>query len=144
MQRKFYSICAMFLILGLVLAACGGGDDAPESTIALPTTVPATDAPPQPEYSEEDIAEGQDLFVASCSACHGAEATGVEGLGKGLLNNEFVQDNTDEEMMEFIKVGRLADDPLNTTGVVMPPKGGNPAMSDDQIVKIIAFLRSLQ
>ena len=49
--------------------------------------------------------------MANCSACHGADASGVQGLGKGLHNNEFVQGNTDEEMMEFINTGRPADDP---------------------------------
>ena len=34
--------------------------------------------------------------------------------------------------------------PDNTTGIQMPPKGGNPAMSDDDILDIIAYLRTLQ
>ncbi len=32
----------------------------------------------------------------------------------------------------------------NTTKVDMPPKGGNPALKDDDLVNIAAFLRSLQ
>jgi disulfide bond formation protein DsbB len=35
-------------------------------------------------------------------------------------------------------------DPLNTTGIAMPPKGGNPALTDGQIVDIVAYLRSIQ
>ena len=46
--------------------------------------------------------------------------------------------------MAFVKTGRPASDPLNTTGVDMPPKGGNPAMTDQQIMDVIAYMRSLQ
>jgi disulfide bond formation protein DsbB len=45
--------------------------------------------------------------------------------------------------MAFIKTGRPASDPLNTTGVDMPPKGGNPALSDQDLADIIAFIRSI-
>lgn len=144
MQRKYFSISVAFLMLGLILAACGGGNGATEPTVPAPTSVPPTDTPAGPDYSEDAITAGADLFVANCSACHGADAGGVEGLGKGLKNNEFVQGKTDQGLMEFILAGRPADDPLNTTGVAMPPKGGNPAMSDEQIQNIIAYLRSLQ
>ncbi|WP_448601203.1 hypothetical protein [Thermoflexus hugenholtzii] len=44
--------------------------------------------------------------------------------------------------MEFIKKGRPATDPANTTGVDMPPKGGNPALTDQDLADIIAFLRT--
>jgi disulfide bond formation protein DsbB len=47
-------------------------------------------------------------------------------------------------MLTFIKTGRPSGDPLNTTGVDMPPKGGNPALSDEQILDIVAYIRTLQ
>jgi hypothetical protein len=50
----------------------------------------------------------------------------------------------DAELLEFVKTGRPVGDPLNTTGVDMPPKGGNPALSDVQILDIIAHIRTLQ
>lgn len=144
MQRKFLSISTALLILGLFLSACGGGSGGTEPTTSAATSTPPTLAPLEPIYSSDSIDEGKGLFAANCSACHGAAANGVEGLGKGLRSNEFVQGKTDDDLLEFIKAGRPVDDPLNTTGVVMPPYGGNPAMSDDQIQNIIAFLRSLQ
>ena len=50
---------------------------------------------------------------------------------------------SDPELIEFIKVGRQPDHPLNTTGVAMPPKGGSPALSDSDIVDIVAYIRTL-
>ena len=46
-------------------------------------------------------------------------------------------------IVAFIKEGRTVDDPLNTTGVPMPPKGFNMALSDDDILAIVRYIRSL-
>jgi disulfide bond formation protein DsbB len=83
--------------------------------------------------------------MASCIACHGADAKGVQGLGKSLhpSDSEFVSQNSDEELVEFIKVGRQPGEPGNTTGVAMPPKGGNPAISDEDLYDIVAWMRTL-
>ena len=47
-------------------------------------------------------------------------------------------------MVDFIKVGRDPSDPLNTTGVAMPPKGGNPALDEEDLYDIVAFIRVIQ
>ena len=47
------------------------------------------------------------------------------------------------KLVAFVKQGRSTDDPANTTGVAMPPKGGNPALQEAQIRGIVAYLRSL-
>lgn len=139
MKGKTLWIVLTFLMLGILVTACGGSEGTTASTGAL-----ATNAQGEPIYSEQDVSEGHNLYAANCSACHGADANGIQNLGKGLIHNDFIQDQTDSELLDFLKAGRKANDPSNTTGVAMPPKGGNPALSDDQIEKIIAFLRSLQ
>jgi disulfide bond formation protein DsbB len=88
------------------------------------------------------VAQGQQSFLL-CSACHGPDARGIPNLGKDLVTSEFVAGLTDEELLQFIKMGRPIWDPLNTTGLDMPPKGGNPALTDEEILAIIAYLRSL-
>lgn len=77
-------------------------------------------------------------------ACHGKDARGVKNLGKDLVTSPFVSGQTDDSLLDFIKKGRMPTDPGNTTKVAMPPKGGNPALKDDQIRDIIAYLRSLR
>ncbi len=113
---------------------------APVAPSTAPTSAPAEDA----NVSTSLAAEGQQLFVATCSACHGADAHGVVGLGKDLVASEFVHEQTDSDLLTFIKTGRPIWDAANTTGIDMPPKGGNPALNDEQILKIIAYIRSLQ
>jgi disulfide bond formation protein DsbB len=88
--------------------------------------------------------EGATVYLASCSACHGPDAHGIVGLGKDLVMSEFVHGLSNEDLLTFVKTGRPIWDPLNTTGIDMPPKGGNPALTDDQLLAVIHYLRSLQ
>ncbi|MFT3685632.1 MAG: c-type cytochrome [Phycisphaerales bacterium] len=92
----------------------------------------------------EVIASGTKIYAATCAACHGGNGRGIKGLGKDLVESKFVHDTKDDDLLAFVKKGRGPTDPGNTTGVAMPPKGGNPAMSDDDILDVIAYLRTLQ
>lgn len=128
------------VVLMLLLAACGGGSE------------PAADtAADSPQPREEAVAEvragdpeaGKEQYDQICIACHGPGGEGIEGLGKPFTTSTFLQEKSDAEMVEFIKVGRPSGDPLNTTGIDMPPKGGNPALTDEQILDILAYVRTL-
>ena len=92
----------------------------------------------------EEIATGQELFRASCATCHGRDAEGMPKLGKSLHRNEFVSGLDDEELLRFFEIGRPADHPLNERRVDMPPKGGNPALEEDDLRLIAAYVRSIQ
>jgi mono/diheme cytochrome c family protein len=130
MQRKLTRISIGLLsgVLAVGLAACGGGG-----------------APAEPTAAEAggDAAKGQTLFAGTCSACHGPTGTGVTGLGKDLTTSTFVADQSDAELVAFIKAGRPASDPLNTTGIDMPPRGGNPALTDQDLADIVSYLRTI-
>lgn len=126
------AIGALTLAVALPLVACSGGGAT--GTTAVP-----------PSGGEGGIAsEGERIFSQICSACHGANAEGVEGLGPALADNEFVQSNSDEEMVAFLVVGRPADDPANQSGIAMPARGGNPSLTDADLLDVVAYLRTLQ
>ncbi|MBM4111798.1 MAG: c-type cytochrome [Phycisphaerae bacterium] len=91
----------------------------------------------------EYIANGSRLFASSCTSCHGRDAKGMPNLGKDLTVSTFIAERDDDQMLEFLKRGRDPNDPLNTSKVAMPPKGGNPALSEDDLLDIVAFLRSI-
>lgn len=91
-----------------------------------------------------DAAAGETTYQGTCSACHAPDAGGIDGLGPALAKSDFVQTRSDEELVVFIAVGRDAGDPENTTGVAMPPRGGNPTLSDEDILDVVAWLRTLQ
>ena len=156
-MRKFYLLPLTVLLALALLAACGGGDEpqptaTPAPAAAAPAQdaaadVPAGDAAAQPVAAAGDAAGDaanvQKIFAQICVACHGPEGKGVQGLGKDLTTSTWVGEQTDEQLIEFIKKGRDPGDPLNTTGVAMPPRGGNPALKDQEIADIVAFVRSI-
>lgn len=129
MQKSRYLFIALLLISVLSLAACGKKESDQSAQSAAPAGDPAA---------------GKELFAGTCSACHGPNGEGVPGLGKDMTTSEFIAGKTDAELIAFIKQGRDPSDPLNTTGVAMPPKGGNPALSDQDLANIVAHIRTLQ
>ncbi|MBN1995885.1 MAG: cytochrome c [Anaerolineae bacterium] len=128
MKKLLFLILGLLLIVALALSACGGRD-----------------RPEQVTFQEQgDPAKGKELFTAACTACHGPQGKGVPGLGKDMTQSQFIAGKTDKELVEFIKKGREADDPLNETGVLMPPRGGNPALTEQNLYSIVAYIRTLQ
>ncbi|MDP3940075.1 MAG: cytochrome c [Deltaproteobacteria bacterium] len=142
MTRHAVWLLAMVLSVGCGGSASDEAPPAPEAAAPTETAVPEPEVAPAPELTG-DATAGRDAFVAYCSACHGPDAKGVKGLGKDLVTSQFVADNTDAQLLVYVKTGRPIDDPLNTTGIPMPPKGGNPALTDQEIADIIAYLRSI-
>ena len=112
-------------LVSMALVGCGGGGGGGADNSAA-------------------IARGKAKFQTLCATCHGMLGTGIENLGKDVTRSEFVKSETDEELLNFIKVGRLPSDPLSDGKSAMPPKGGDPSLTDDQIHDIIAYVRSIQ
>jgi disulfide bond formation protein DsbB len=110
-------------LLAVALAAC--------SSSAAPTPI-------------GDASKGKDKYATTCVSCHGPDAKGMPGLGKDLTTSEYTKSLTDVDFVDFVLKGRSTSDPANTTGVDMPPKGGNPALTEDDIKDIVSYLRTLQ
>lgn len=147
-MRKAFTAVVVCTLLLILLAACGGGDEpTPEPTVAPPTPTEAAAPTQEQEVADAapagDAEKGKALFASTCAACHGPAGEGVQGLGKDMTESEFIAGLSDEELLDFIKIGRPISDPLNTTGIDMPPKGGNPALDDAKLLDIVAFVRSI-
>ncbi|MEK6702650.1 MAG: c-type cytochrome [Planctomycetota bacterium] len=117
---------------------------AKELAKSAPAAAAADVVAPDEELDPDMIADGAKLFVAACSTCHGTDAKGLPNNGKPLTTSQFIARLSDENLVAFIKRGRDPGDPANTSKIAMPPKGGNPAISDDDLDCIVTFLRSLQ
>lgn len=149
MTRKIIVLFIMMAAVALILSGCGGGDEGTADGGNGEGSATGSEQEEAGEGEAESVAAGdpeagEQLFVQSCSACHGTDAKGLPNLGKDLTESEFIHSNSDEELLTFVKVGRPVSDPDNTTGIDMPPKGGNPALTDEQILDIIAYLRTLE
>jgi mono/diheme cytochrome c family protein len=89
-----------------------------------------------------DPVKGRQRWNATCRSCHGLAGEGIAGQGKDIRTSDFIYARDDAELVAFVKVGRVASDPLNTTGINMPPRGGNPMLKDPDLFNIIAYLRT--
>jgi mono/diheme cytochrome c family protein len=119
----FTRILAPLALLVAILTV-GCSREAPE---------PIADAPPP------DANRGQQLFTAACAQCHGLTAQGVKGLGANLHTSPFVLASSDTQLLEMIKAGRKP-----TMGrPAMPPKGGRFDYTDQDLLDIIAWIRTL-
>ena len=112
----------------LFLTACGGNSVPPTPTEAV---------------SLGDPVAGKTQYDQLCVTCHGPVGEGMPGLGKPFTTSEFVASTDDMALLAFVKTGRPISNPANTTGIDMPPKGGNPALTDEDILNIIAYIRTL-
>lgn len=114
---------------------------APSPFMGLPVT-PGPQVLVTGEISDPaTIAHGEQLYLQSCAACHGIDGLGVANLGNQLRNSDFLAENTDEQVLAITRQGRELNDPANTSGLVMPPSGGRPDLSDADILAIIQYLR---
>jgi disulfide bond formation protein DsbB len=119
---KTTSFFSLSFLIAVFLAACGGP--------SAPTPI-------------GDAAVGKTKFESTCIACHGIDAKGMPNLGKDLTISDFLKNTSDADLVAFVTQGRPPGDPANTTGVDMPPKGGNPALTEQDIKDIISYLRTL-
>ncbi len=88
-------------------------------------------APPilaQHEVTADDLREGERLFVATCTGCHGAEGDLVFGVDLGRA--QFRNSSTDDDLSRTIRNG--------LPGTAMPPN----SFSEMQAGNIVAYLRS--
>jgi disulfide bond formation protein DsbB len=120
-------------------AAVASPTPLPQPTATLLTSLPT---PELVSYGARQVSEGSSIFQTNCSACHGQAAQGVPGLGPNLIESEFVHGISDDELLAFIIVGRMPWDEGNVTGIAMPARGGNPALTDDNLRAVIAYIRT--
>lgn len=126
------------LLAGLILSGCGSQPETPAQT-AAPSATPTQTAAAAPG----DPAKGKVVFEGTCVACHGDKGQGVTNLGKPLVGSAMLG-LSDADLVAFIIKGRDTSDTANTTGVAMPPKGGNPALTEQDLMNVVAYLHTLK
>ena len=87
---------------------------------------------------------GQQLYMRSCLACHGAHGEGIAGVGSPVAGTTFMHEHDDAELVSFLKEGRMPGSPDSVMGGYMPPRGGNPSLGDDELSMIVEYMRSLE
>jgi len=148
--------CRRQIALVAAVLACGGADCEhnaghhaairPAATGPVPAaaTTTATTTPAAAVKDSPDAEYGRQMYLATCATCHGTGGQGMPHQGVSLRDSKFVATAKDDTLLEFLQKGRPAGDPQNHSGVAMPPRGGNTALSDAHLRDVIAYLRTVQ
>lgn len=110
--------------------------EAPAAAPAEPAaSAPAAAAPaataPAAAASAGDLAKGEQVFNASCASCHGAGVMGAPKLGDKAAWEPRVAKGKDAVYANALNGVKL-----------MPPKGGNPALKDEDVKSAVDFMIS--
>ncbi|NIO42912.1 MAG: c-type cytochrome [Burkholderiales bacterium] len=101
--------------------------------VVAPVTVLASDA-----ATAVDVAKGKSLYSTTCVACHGNDGKGTIPGVSDFTKLDGPLTKTDDELAESIIKG------LATPGaaLTMPAKGGNPSLTDAEVLSLVAYIRS--
>lgn len=127
------------LLMVGALAACGQKTPAPEAApaaepavVAAPVVAAAPAAAPVVvAASAADLAIGEKVYGTSCVSCHGAAVLGAPKLGDKPAWTPRIAKGVDalyKSSMEGIKM--------------MPPRGGNAALKDEELKAAVDFMVS--
>jgi disulfide bond formation protein DsbB len=130
------TVMAIFAVMALI-------HDEPNQAVAVaPAAQPQSSQLFSTDNATVDVAVGQELYLHACAACHGPEAAGIENLGNSLVDSD-VLDMPDAEAVAFVRKGVSLTDERNSSGLVMPASGGRPDLSDEELLSILNYVRSL-
>lgn len=121
------------ILMAGLLAACG--QKSPATTAPAAVAAPAPAAEPAPAQvalaSAADLATGEKVYGANCVSCHGAAVLGAPKLGDK------------PSWTPRIAKGAAA---LHTSAIdgfkMMPPRGGNASLKDDEVKAAVDFMVS--
>lgn len=99
-------------------------------SLLLPGAAAADDA-------DEALKVGEKVFSQTCFACHGANGKGALPGVSDFSAADGPLAKTDDELATSIRDG------VATPGAAlsMPAKGGNPALSEEEIRAVLAYIR---
>lgn len=123
-MKTFAGLTLITLPLLLVIA-CSEQQPPPN---AAPSKAPET-AQSAPEKTDKTA--GEQVYAATCAACHDSGVAGAPKLGDQEAWAEHSHHGM-EHMLEAVIKGKEA----------MPPRGGNPKLTDDEIRSAIEYILS--
>jgi len=98
--------------------------------LLLPVAAVADDA-------EKTLKVGESIYSQTCIACHGANGKGALPGVSDFKAADGPLAKTDDELATSIRDGVVTPG----AALSMPAKGGNPALSEEEIRAVLAYIR---
>lgn len=91
-----------------------------------------------PAAAADDVAAGRAAYQQTCVACHGANGKGaLPGIASFRAPDGPLTQSDDVLVQSILEGKQTAGSPL-----AMPPKGGNPNLTEADARALVAFLRA--
>jgi len=105
---------------------------------ALAAMLALAEDPPVSADGGADAAAGEDVYSQTCVACHGVNGKGAIPGVADLTDENGSLGKSDAELIMNITEG------FQNPGsfMAMPPKGGNPGLTEADIKAVLAYLRT--
>lgn len=136
-------ILPLFVACGKQESPAPSAPPAPQAAAPTPTPAPDTAAPtpaPQaappaaaPAASGGNVAKGEDTYKKTCFACHDAGVAGAPKLGDKLAWAPRIAQGMDTLHTHALKG-------FQGKAGMMPPKGGNTALSDADVMAAADYM----
>jgi disulfide bond formation protein DsbB/cytochrome c5 len=147
------ALIAFLAIIGVCVAVLARRNSADAASVeGLPPTVLAPivvlpiallfgiagyiNRPVEQPFPPPGQAAGARLFAQSCAGCHAAQT-----LGHVNIRASWLAGKSEAELIALIKQGRKVGAPENFSKQDMPPYGGQPLLSDQQVGELARYLR---
>ncbi len=116
--------------LAFLQGSNGGGAPAPS---AVATSIPVTAAD-----DSTAAPSGQAIYAQTCIACHGANGKGAIPGVPDFAGKDSPLSKSDAELVRNISEGFQSPGSF----MAMPAKGGNPALTEEDVKAVLAYLRA--
>lgn len=84
---------------------------------------------------------GKDIYVQNCLPCHGGNGKGAfPGISDLTQVKVFKSSSTSNELL-FQYIEPIKKGVKSSNGMYMPPKGGNPNLTDQDIKEVLQYMR---
>lgn len=133
------------MVLGLTACSQQGGSNLGPKTEISPTattsTASASNGVSAPVHkgkasiSHANLAEGKKVFDGTCTACHGTGIAGAPRVGDKQAWAHHIAKG-DKVLLQH------AEDGFTGKTGTMPARGGNPALSNQDVADAIAYMKS--
>jgi len=80
---------------------------------------------------------GEAIYKQTCVACHGANGQGTVPGAANFTDEKGVLSKSDSVLLAHIIKGYQSPG----SPMAMPPRGGNPKLTDDDLKKTLAYIR---
>ncbi|MGE0667061.1 MAG: cytochrome c5 family protein [Sphingomonadales bacterium] len=132
-------VARMAGLLGVVLTlqACGEGGDEMAPPAAAPASLldkPLITAADLPMPTDPDLVKGREIWAGTCQPCHGSTNMGAPRITDTKAWAPRIAQGTDVLLQHAI------NGHYGPSGTMMPPRGGNEALTDDDLRLAIGFM----